>query len=104
MVFPDPNAKITKGADFNFFHADTVDNAGFTEDPYIPGVRGPSHSFYIRNTGGQTLEYSFNGNTLHGRITATQDERFFPNRSISKIWFRAPAGSTTVEVEGWASA
>lgn len=104
MVHPDPNAKVTRGADFNFFHEDTVANADFTEDPYIPGVRGSSHSFYIRNTGGQDLEYSFNGLTLHGRITAAQDERFFPNRSISKIWFRAPSGSTTVEVEGWTNA
>lgn len=102
MAFPDKNAKITRGADFNFFYEDTVSNPGFTEDPYIPGVRGSSHSFYIR-TAGATVEYSFDGNNIHGRLTVAQAERFFPNRSISKIWFRS-AGSATIEVEGWANA
>jgi len=103
MVFPDPNAKVTRGADFNFFHEDSVANTAFDQDPYIPGVRGSSHSFYIR-TSGATLEYSFNGSTLHGRLTAAQAERFFPNRSISKIWFRAVGGTAIIEVEGWANA
>jgi len=102
MVFPDPDNKITYGKRFNFFFDGTAAGAAFPiKADFLTKVRGPSVSFYIRNTGGNTLEYSFNGNHLDGRITAAQAERFFPNRSISKIWFRNVGGSTTVEVEGW---
>lgn len=98
-------AKNTTGADFNFFDEGTVTNTAFEDDEtFLAGVRGSSFNFYIRNTGSQNLEYSFNGVHVHGRITSTQDERFFPDRSISKVWFRAPAGSTTYEIEGWVKA
>lgn len=108
MVAPAKFRKpITAGKDFNFFFEDTISLSEFGDaDGYanfLTGVRGPAVSFYIKNTGANVLEVSFNGNTLHGRIEAGT-ERFYPNRGVFKFWFRAPSGSSTVEVEGWAVA
>lgn len=106
MVYPNPNAKITRGANFNFFGEATISLTDFGDADgdanMLVGVRGPSLSFFIKNTGSNTLEYSFNGTDLAGRLI-TNTERFFPFRRISKIWFRSVGGATDVEVEAWAT-
>ena len=94
---------ITSGVDFNRFLTAAVSNAAFNTDADMQLLmRGPSLHFYINNTGGATLEYSFNGTTVHGRLL-TVTERLYSFRRVSKIWFRC-ATSTTVEVEAWVTA
>jgi len=94
---------ITSGIDFNRFLEASVSNAAFNTDADMNlFIRGPSLHFYIKNGSGAVLEYSFNGVTLHGRLAASA-ERLYSFRRVSKIWFRSP-GSTTVEVEAWATA
>lgn len=94
---------ITDGVDFNRFIEATVTGAVFpTDADALLLIRGPSISFYMKNTGGDPVEYSFNGNTVHGRLAAGA-ERFFPFRRVSKIWLRS-AGPAVVEIEAWAVA
>lgn len=94
---------ITDGVDFNRFITVSVTSAVFqTNADAQLLIRGPSISFYMKNTGAADIEYSFNGSTLHGKLP-TNTERFFPYRRVSKIWFRAAAPST-VEIEAWAVA
>lgn len=99
------SSPITSGIDFNRFAEVAVTSStfdGYSADVLLL-IRGPSLSFYIRNSGSNSVEYSFNGNTLHGRIPSNS-ERFFPRRRVSKVWLRVRAGSTTVEIEAWATA
>ena len=94
---------ITSGIDFNRFLEASVSNAVFNIEADMQLlIRGPSLHFYIKNGSGAVLEYSFNGTTLHGRLIASE-QRLYSFRRVSKIWFRSP-GSTTVEVEAWATA
>lgn len=97
---------IIVGKDSNFFFTDTIASATFgNEDGYsnmVTAVRGPAVSFYIVNGSGGEIEYSFNGNAIHGRLAASS-ERFFPNRGIFKIWFRVTGSSSVIHVEGWAN-
>ena len=95
-------SKITAGIDFNRFFEITVNNAAFHAEVDVQLlIRGPSLHFYIRNTGVSSVEFSFNGNTVHGRL-APNSERLYPFRRVSKIWFRS--AGTTVEIEAWATA
>lgn len=102
----------TLGYDHNFFEKADVTWTGFgsnSVDGYQPDmiVRGGSNAIFI-NEGAGTLEYSFNGTTVHGEITggATSANRVltFTNRPMSKIWFRVKTGSSgpiTVSVQAW---
>jgi len=95
---------ITAGIDFNRFFEATVSSGSFlAEADTNLLIRGPSLHFYITNTGANPVEFSFNGTTLHGRVAASS-ERLFPFRRVSKVWLRVPSGSTTVEIEAWATA
>ena len=103
MVSSNPNAPITDGVDFNRFFEATITSTTFQSDAdTLLLIRGPSLHFYIRNGSVNELEFSFNGNTLHGRILANS-ERLYAFRRVSKIWFRAPGGNVDVEVEAWAT-
>ncbi|MDP2696409.1 MAG: hypothetical protein Q8O87_04165 [bacterium] len=95
---------ITQGKDTNFFQKVTINSAAFKSncDIYI-NIRGTC-SFTMINEGLGTIEYSFNGSTLHGdMIPGTPTEAlFFDNRVVSKIWFRTAAGPNIVRIEAWA--
>ena len=95
---------ITQGVDSNYYEFFTVTSPTFGDtdgyaNVFIP-LRGSVMSFYIINTSGNVVEYSFNGNTTHGRL-AGNTERVYQFRRVSKIWFRAPAGTTTVILDAW---
>jgi hypothetical protein len=96
---------ITNGRDFNFFQKIEVTSAGFTHDcdiliPFLTqGVM-----FLLEDSG--VVEYSFNGNTLHGDMDSGGASKgmVFDNRTIGKVWFRVASGSVgpiTVRVEAW---
>jgi len=95
--------KVTNGRDFNFFSRISVTSATFT-DTCDALITFPTQtvSFLLEGTG--VVEYSFNGNTLHGDMDSAASTRglVFDKRLISKIWFRLKSGGpVTVRVEAW---
>ena len=103
--------KKTQGKDFNHFIKTAVnwsnfgggapDNLG--PDQVIPFV---TQSVIFLNEGTGVVEYSFDGNTVHGELDSTGLTKglIFDNRVISLIWFRVKAGSSapiTVSVQAW---
>lgn len=103
-----PLPKQTTGKDFHKFALIEVDGYAFAENADVVfNFRHSNLSFSLVNQGEGTIEYSFNGNTLHGDLTVgTPTEAiFFDNRDIEGIWFRAKDGDaidSIVRVEGWA--
>lgn len=93
------------GKDFNFYQKFNVQSATFLPNAdmviNIKWQRGLS----IINEGNVVVEYSFNGNIVHGDLTPNTDSSGFvwDNRSVGLIWFRVPNGGTAVvRVEAWA--
>lgn len=107
------NIKKTQGRDFNFFQRTTVTWAQFgapdgytTVDGYGPDlvITFPTYGVIFTHESGDPVEYSFNGTTVHGDLTANtdRDQLVFENRPMSLIWFRLKSGSTaTISVEAW---
>ena len=101
----DPGAPIVYGRDFNFFQNLTVTAAigAFNTNADII-ITFPTYTVTFMVTTGATLQYSFNGNTVHGDMSgaagAPNNILIFQNRVISKIWFR---GTGPVRVEAWAT-
>lgn len=94
---------VTLGKDFNYFEKIVVTDTAFPTVPQgVIRFRGPQHLTFILETG-TSVEYSFNGTTVHGDMTAaTSSEQLdFLTRPNKKIWFRVPSGSATVRVEAW---
>lgn len=102
--------KINHGRDSNFFKKITFNNTDWSEDAeFIFNLPGQfSFSLLNENTNAaEIIEYSFNGNTLHGDMTPTKASHgvVFDNRRVSKIWVRSPSGaSVTLRVEAWVPA
>lgn len=102
----DPKAAITYGKDYNFFALATP---GAASTPFaidcdvVINMFAPTYTVTFWAPSGTVVEYSFNGNTIHGTLdgsgTTAPASLTFENRVISKIWF---AGSGTVRVEAWA--
>lgn len=96
-------SKITQGRDFNFFQRVSVTSPTFTDNcDTIITFSTKTLTFLLEGTG--IVEYSFNGNTLHGDMDSTLSSRglVFDNRVASKIWFRLKSGGpVTVRIEAW---
>jgi hypothetical protein len=89
------------GRDFNFFQTVTATAGSFpvgaNVDPDVQITIRGAHRIMFVCVSGTNIEYSFNGNTVHGRIS--QDQIFnFDIRAEDKIWFR---GSGEVDVHAW---
>jgi hypothetical protein len=101
----DPGAPITYGRDFNFFKKITVANTTFNTDADII-ITFPTQTVTFQLESGGGVQYSFNGNTVHGDLNAPSgglifsSNLTFQNRVISKIWFLA-SGSSVVRIEAW---
>ena len=102
-----PKAPITDGVDRSFFEKVTVTSTAFGDGNgdanTLITLRFIRH-FSLVNEGGVVIEYSFNGNTLHGDLTPGTPTAaiIFDNRPINKIWFRLIAsGSGIVRIEAW---
>ncbi len=113
----------THGRDYNFFEKQVVSGTNFgssdldgyeTNDGYYCDmfITFPTAGVIFHTEGGSTntVEYSFNGHTVHGELvpgTATDTGRTtitFLNRKVTAIWFRVKSGSSgpiTVSVEAW---
>ena len=95
---------ITQGFDHNFYEELTVTNTSFNTnaDAFIPFVT--QGVMLLNLSGSGTVDFSFNGNTLHGRLAANTPSAglTFDNRVIGKIWFRTSSGSVNVSINAWA--
>lgn len=100
-----PGDPIVLGTDNNLFRKVTVDGYTFPEQAQVIINFKYQAGFSLMNESNFVIEYSFNGNTLHGDLTPGLPSAaiIFDNRSVSKIWFRAPdGGDPIVRVEAWA--
>ena len=90
----------TAGKDFNYFKEITI--SGLTDFPSVAQAfakfRGARRMMFVCTDG--AVEYSFNGNTLHGSMDTTKASAIlnFGTRMEDKIWFR---GTGTVQVHIW---
>lgn len=95
--------KISLGHDFNFYQKVSVTASGSFNSNYDAIITFSTQqvNFSLESTG--VIEYSFNGNTVHGQMDSTKNSANlqFPNRVVSKIWFRLVSGTGTVRVEAW---
>ena len=96
MAVTDP---ITQGVDYNHYQEETLASATFPEAcQVLIRFRGPQKLVFICTSG--FVEYSFNGNTLHGRVQAsTADSKInFGLRPGKKIWLR---GTGTIRIHAY---
>lgn len=101
----------TRGRDFNFYQKIAVNWSTFgggSVDGYQPDmiITFSTQGVLFLNEGTGVVEYSFNGNTVHGELDSTKPSvgLTFDNRVISMIWFRVKSGSSgpiTVRVDAW---
>jgi hypothetical protein len=90
------------GMDFNFFATVVASNPGpfplaaNTAPDVLMAFRGPRRIMFV-GVAGSNVQYSFNGNNVHGRISAGQIFNF-DVRNEDKIWF---IGTGTVDVHAW---
>lgn len=96
----------TQGKDFNFFTRISIVNTDFPSNADVIFPLNGNPSFSLINEGVDTIEYSFNGLTMHGDLVPATPSAalFFNNRGINSIWFRAPSGnSTSIRIEAMAT-
>lgn len=103
--------KTTIGRDFNFFEKLDVNWSTFganSVDGYQPDmiITFTTTGITFINEGTGVVEYSFNGNTIHGELNSAglSNKMTFDNRVVSKIWFRVKTGSSgpiTISVTAW---
>lgn len=98
--------KQTLGVDFNKFARVSVDGYSFNPTANVVfNFRHSNLSFSLIWEGTGIIEYSFNGNTVHGDMESGSltESLFFNNRNVMGIWFRIKEGpGGPVRVEGWA--
>lgn len=98
------------GKDFNKYVEFNVSASEFGERSDVTfNFRHSSLNFsmILASDANGVIDYSFNGNTVHGTLRAGEDRSslFFQNRSVTGIWFKVRSGSGgIVYVEGWAPA
>lgn len=96
-----------QGKDFNTFSTITVTSTDFPNQAQVVfDYRHPQLSFSLLMDGYGSIEYSFNGVTLHGDLVMGMPSQaiFFDNRNVEGVWFRAKTSASinsTVRVEGW---
>lgn len=110
-----PNiGKKNFGRDFNFYQKFEVvaadfgsESTGGEQPDTIITFPTQSIMFLNEETGaGKIVEYSFNGNHVHGELNPELPSRglTFDNRVASTIWFRVKSGSSgpiTIRVDAW---
>lgn len=95
----------TFGKDFNFYRVVASGDIGAAFPPNAQVVFNFRAQFgFSLFVTGADVEYSFNGNTVHGELLVGTPREYlqFDYRRVSGIWLRS-AGAATVRVEAWAS-
>lgn len=93
---------ITQGKDYNYFSRLTISSATFSNDPNCQFAFRGNPSFSLINDGAGIIEYSFNGNTVHGDLVPNTPyaAMVFNLKGVNQIWFRLKSGSASdVRVE-----
>jgi hypothetical protein len=87
---------------WNFFEVVSVDGYSFLDDPDV-NITFIPQGFYFLNRGSRIIQYSFDGETLHGDLNPNDESAGiqFNNRCECKVWFRGDDGYGTVRVEAW---
>lgn len=98
--------KRTQGKDFNFFQKINVTSPGFAPSPDLIITFPTQGVVFINENNSGIVEYSFNGNTVHGELDPSlpSKSKVFDNRVISIMWWRVKSGSSgpiTVSIEAW---
>lgn len=93
--------KQTVGKDFNFFKEVVVSGVSDFPDQAqaFMKFRGTRRMIFVCTAG--SVEYSFNGNTLHGKMDSSLPQSAqldFGTRMEDKVWVR---GTGTLEVHAW---
>ncbi len=102
------------GRDFNYYQKFEIVASDFGSES-VDGnqpdtvITFPTQSiiFFNEQSGaGKVVEYSFNGNHVHGELDPQLDSKTltFNNRPVTTIWFRVKAGSSgpvTIRVDAW---
>ena len=104
-TYTGPYNKIVLGRDFNFFNKVTVTGSSFATSCDMI-ITFTTQGVMMLNEGTGIVEYSFNGNHVHGELDSAGPTRgiTFDNRVVSKIWFRLQTGSSiVVSVQAWAT-
>jgi len=99
---------VVLGRDFNFYKKVSVSNSTFNNACDAMITFSTESVMFLNEGSGATnvVEYSFNGNTVHGELDPTllSKQMIFNNRVVSKIWFRLKAGSSgnpNVRIDAW---
>lgn len=98
-----PRATRTLGKDWNFFDRVEVSNTDFSELCDVLINIKFLNNLRLDNEGTESVEYSFNGNTVHGVLDPTNATAslLFLNRRVNKIWFKVDSGNSTIRIEAW---
>jgi len=103
MAFQAPPKK-TVGIDKNHWQKLTVATPGFPQFAQTAfKFKGEPKEIILTIEAGGPVEYSFNGNNVHGELVlgSSREQVQFSRRPAIGIWFR---GNGTVTIEAWASA
>lgn len=86
----------------NYFSVVSVDGYDFPTTPQV-SYNFSSQGLAFLNRGSYTIEYSFDGQNVHGDLNPNDASAgiIFDGRDVSKIWFRASGGFGSVRVEAW---
>jgi len=98
--------------DFNFYQKIDVSwdkFGGSSSDGYQADIFlkfGSNTMMLLNENSSGVVEYSFNGETLHGELDPSLPTRgmTFDNRPIVRIWFRVKSGSSgpiKVRIDAW---
>jgi hypothetical protein len=109
-----PGIGYTKlGYERNFFQIVAVTATTFgggSVDGYQPDliITFNTQGIQFLNLGTGIVEFSFNGNTVHGQLNSADlsSGLTFDNRVVSKVWLRVKAGSSgpiNVSVNAWSA-
>lgn len=86
--------------DYNFFNKVTVTASNF--DGYNSDITIPfsTHGVTFFLESGSSVQYSFNGTTVHGDMTSglASAALTFLNRPVCRVWFK---GTGVVRIEAW---
>lgn len=95
---------ITLGKDYNYFGRIAVSSASFNNDADAIFAFNGNSSFSLINEGTGTIEYSFNGSTVHGDLVPNTPSAGlgFNRRGQAKVWFRLKSGAiSNVRIEAF---
>lgn len=87
---------------FNYFDIKTIIETSFPVEPQV-SFEFIATGIVLLNKGSITIEYSFDGISLHGNLNPNDASvgMTFDNRHESKIWFRVNSGFADIRVEAW---